>query len=493
MNHPRDPWTAFAGVPPPLPGDLRPQLRAALRARAGHKLVVLDDDPTGTQTVHDVPVLTTWEVGALRREFESPGDCFYVLTNSRSLAPVCAAQRAREIARHLAAAAPRERWTLVSRSDSTLRGHFPLETDILAATLGPFDATFLVPYFEAGGRYTVDDTHYVLEDGRLLPAGETPFARDAAFGYRSSNLREWVEEKTAGRVKAAQVVSFSLPELRAAPPAGGEDALLRKLLALPAGTVAIVNACHPSDLHRFILAVRVAERAGRRFLFRTAAEFVAAWLALEPRAPWRPAADRPWSAGGLTVVGSYVPKTTAQLTRLIEAAASAGGDGPDIVPIELPVSELLSARCDALVQATAARVDRVVSSGHEAVVFTSRGLVTGDSPESSLAIGSRVSAALVAVVRRLGVAPRHLVAKGGVTSSDLATMALGVQRAMVRGQIVPGVPVWELGSEARFPGLPYVVFPGNVGGPEALLEVLRQLSAGAPRPGREERERLLSP
>jgi uncharacterized protein YgbK (DUF1537 family) len=52
---------------------------------------------------------------------------------------------------------------------------------------------------------------------------------------------------------------------------------------------------------------------------------------------------------------------------------------------------------------------------------------------------------------------------------------LGVKRAMVLGQILPGIPVWELGPETKFPGLPYVVFPGNVGGPDALKEVVRKL------------------
>ena len=77
--------------------------------------------------------------------------------------------------------------------------------------------------------------------------------------------------------------------------------------------------------------------------------------------------------------------------------------------------------------------------------------------------------------RRLEVRPRYLIAKGGITSSDLATKGLGVKRARVLGQILPGVPVWELGPETKFPGLPYVVFPGNVGGPEALQDAVQKL------------------
>ena len=198
----------FDTLPPPWPEDLRPQIRAEVASQPNHKLVVLDDDPTGTQTVNDVPVLTVWDVETLRAEFAQPGPCFYVLTNSRSLPSDAARELNREIARHLREAVWRNEgfasepaharqlcsraFTLISRSDSTLRGHYPLETDVLAEELGPFDATILIPYFEAGGRYTIGDNHYVAEGESLVPAAETPFARDAAFGYRSSHLRDYV-------------------------------------------------------------------------------------------------------------------------------------------------------------------------------------------------------------------------------------------------------------------------------------------------------------
>jgi uncharacterized protein YgbK (DUF1537 family) len=83
----------------------------------------------------------------------------------------------------------------------------------------------------------------------------------------------------------------------------------------------------------------------------------------------------------------------------------------------------------------------------------------------------------VAIVRQLERRPRYLLAKGGITSSDIATRGLGIRRALVLGQILPGVPVWQSGPESRFPGMPYIVFPGNVGGVEALAEVCKQLKA----------------
>jgi uncharacterized protein YgbK (DUF1537 family) len=106
----------------------------------------------------------------------------------------------------------------------------------------------------------------------------------------------------------------------------------------------------------------------------------------------------------------------------------------------------------------AATVNRLLEAGRDVVVYTSRALVRGSDPAHSLHLGSRVSQGLIDVVRRLTVQPRYLVAKGGITSSDVATQGLGVQRAAVAGQILPGVPVWVLGEESRFPGAAYVFF-----------------------------------
>jgi uncharacterized protein YgbK (DUF1537 family) len=370
-------------------------------------------------------------------------------------------------------------FTIVSRSDSTLRGHYPLETDVLAQELGPFAATLLIPYFEAGGRYTMDDVHYVAEGDVLVPAAETPFARDAAFGYRSSHLRDYVEEKTAGRVKAAQVASVTLDDLRR----GGPATVTKKLLSLPAHSVCIVNAAAGRDLEVFVAGLAEAEAQGRRYLFRTAAEFVAARLGLEPRALWRnpgaaafpPPSDRRARShpaenrlGGLTVVGSYVPKSTAQLDALLA--------NPELVRVEASVADLLNlTRRTMELSRVASQTNLSLAADRDVVVFTSRQLIMGNDAAASLDIGAKVSSALVEVVRRLEVRPRYLIAKGGITSSDLATKGLGVQRARVLGQILPGVPVWELGPETKFPGLPFVVFPGNVGGPEALQEVIQQL------------------
>jgi len=481
----------FASLPPVWPEDLLPRIREGV-AKSRRKVVVLDDDPTGTQTVYDVPVLTTWQPEELAREFANDLPCFYLLTNTRAFPPAEAVRINQEIARNLTKAAMRSAgrndFVVVSRSDSTLHGHFPAETDALGRTLmgggTQKPPVLLVPYFEAGGRYTVKDVHYVAEGEELVPAAETPFARDAAFGYRHSNLCAWVEEKTGGTVRAAEVRSISLDDLRVA----GPDAVKAQLLSLREGEVCIANAAAPRDLEVLAWAALQAESAGSRVLYRTAASFVAARLGLAPRELWQPimvgrvaprapqsqvelgahGVTRPTNGtGGLTIVGSYVPKTTTQLERLLVRGA--------VERVEIPVEKILDApQRGMLLRHAVEQANAGIRAGRDVVVFTSRTLVTGHGAEASLAIGHQVSEALVELLRGIEAQPRYLIAKGGITSSDLATRGLGVKRTMVMGQILPRIPVWELGAETKFPGLPYVVFPGNVGGPDALADAVNK-------------------
>lgn len=454
-----------------LPAVWGESLTAEIRGHldnSGARLVVLDDDPTGTQTVHDLPVLTTWGVAELEREFAAGTPVFYVLTNSRSLPAPAAARLIREIAANLRAAARQAgvSFSVVARGDSTLRGHFPLETDVLAEVLGhPEAVRLIVPCFEAGGRHTIGDVHYVAEDDRLVPSGQTAFARDAAFGYRSSNLRDWVAEKTGGNVPAESVASISIEELRI----GGPAVVHARLTALPAGAVCVVNAVVHRDLEVLVLGLLRAEADGRKFICRTAASFVAARAGLAARPLLTGGVLALAPGAGLTVVGSYVPKTTVQLAALRER----GG----MTLVEVAVPDLLAREQRAAAVARARdEVEASLRRGADTVLATSRELVAGDDAARSLDIGAAVSSALVEIVSTLSVRPRYLIAKGGITSSDLATRALGLRRAMVAGQLLPGVPVWQAGEESRWPGLVYVVFPGNVGGADALVEACAALT-----------------
>lgn len=303
--------------------------------RSNRKIVVLDDDPTGTQTVYDTPVLTTWGVDELAAAFESPGNLFYVLTNSRSLTEPKAIELANEIGANLNEAAQQteQRFVVVSRSDSTLRGHYPAEVHAIAAAVGTSDAVHVIaPFFLQGERYTIGDVHYVAEDEQLIPAAETPFAQDAAFGFQNSNLKRWVVEKHDGSIGEDQIASVDLNELRSP----DLSSLAERLAKLTPGSVCIVNAASMRDMEAFVLAAQNAEQQGQTFVYRTAASFVQAFAGLEPREllTQDEMVDGDTQTG-LVVVGSYVPKTTQQLKCLID-------NEPDLKSIVLDVDKLLA-------------------------------------------------------------------------------------------------------------------------------------------------------
>lgn len=432
-------------------------------------IIVLDDDPTGTQTVHDVPVITEWSVEALENEFKQQTPLFYILTNSRALIGPEADLLGLEIGRNLAQI--NQRCWIVSRSDSTLRGHFPNEIDALTNGLGweKDYLTILVPAFFEGNRLTKDDIHYLVEDQKWIPVAETPYAQDKTFGYRSSHLKEWVEEKTKGYIKASEVGSISVESLENEP----ESEILQQIEN--ADKVLIVNALSQGHLDRF---AQIVKQSARNIIFRTGASFVTSLGNISKKQLLQKLdlVNENNQNGGLIIVGSHVPKSTAQLNELLKT---------DITPLEFEVETFLADETDYLnsfsEQLNSFLSERTLSilgeqgGAKDIVVFTTRNLKVGLNEDESLKISIRISEGLIKLVQQLHVQPRFFIAKGGITSSDLATKGLGVKRAIVLGQIAAGIPVWQLGSEAKFPNMTYIVFPGNVGKDETLRDIYESL------------------
>lgn len=443
---------------------------AALRGEAP-RLVVLDDDPTGTQTVAGVPVLTAWDAADLEWGLTGGAPGCFVLTNTRSMSEADAARTVREVAHAALEAADRLgiRVAFASRGDSTLRGHYPLETDVLAAVLAergtPVDAVILAPAYLDAGRLTLDGVHWVADDERLRPVAELDYARDATFGYRSSRLADWVAEKT-GRTDV-RVLEVPLGALRAPDGAGIADAIERA-----AGGVVVPDAVDDADLRIVAAAAAHAELAGRTIVYRVGPSFVRARLGQTASGPI-PADRLPGrddATGGLVVVGSHVELTTRQLERLRAEVPHA--------EIVLDVAALLDeARAGALL--AAAEDDIVDALGRRLVVVsTSRRVVTGDDAATSLRIATTVSRRLTDLVARVVARrrPKFVVAKGGITSADVATRSLGLTRAVAVGTLLPGiVSLWEPAPGAE--GAPLVVFAGNVGDDDSLVAVVRRWEA----------------
>ena len=433
------------------------------------KIIVLDDDPTGSQTVHSCLLLTRWDATTLREAILDESPLFFVLTNTRGMAAEPAADITREVCRNLKQAladlkkAGRDiNPILVSRSDSTLRGHYPVETDVIASELGPFDAHFLVPAFFEGGRITRDSVHYLMVQGKPVPVHETEFARDSVFGYRHSYLPDYVEEKTAGRIEAAQVERFLLADVR------GDN--LPRLMQLHGNACCVVDAETQNDLNHFAEQLRVAAGRGKRFLFRSAASLLTALA----RLPAQPVAAQDMARyvrgnkPGAVIVGSHVKKTTAQLEQLLKM--------PGVTPIEVNV-EHLPAGHDALLASIVDQCGQCHAAGHAAVVFTSRLERVFPDQAARLAFGAEISAFLMDVVRNLPRSLGFLISKGGITSNDVLSAGLALRTSRVVGQILPGCSVVCCPPDhPRYPDLPVVIFPGNVGDDRAVATAYGRLS-----------------
>jgi orotate phosphoribosyltransferase len=279
---------------------------------------------------------------------------------------------------------------------------------------------------------------------------------------RGGRVQETLDIIEAG---GGEVAAIALEDIRL----GGPERVKEQMLNLEHGAVCIVNAVSMQDMNVFTAGLLEARAVGRKYLHRTAASFIPVRAGIPPRPLLTlEELNLPQEGGGLFVIGSYVAKTTTQVSHLLAAE--------DVSAVEIDVQRLLTEpECAAEIRRVIATADAFLSNGDDVALYTSRRLITGDDAAQSLQIGQQVSAALVAIVRGISVRPRYLVAKGGITSSDVAVKGLGVKRAMVLGQILCGVPVWQTKEESRFPGLTYIVFPGNVGGPEAVANIQSSL------------------
>lgn len=449
-------------------------LEAEIKA-SNKKIVVLDDDPTGVQTVHDISVYTSWDKDSIRSGFDEENSLFYVLTNSRGFTAEQTTKAHHEIAAVVDEVAKEtgKEYIFISRSDSTLRGHYPLETELLKAdyeknTGKVIDGEILCPFFKEGGRFTIENVHYVKYGDELVPANETEFAKDKTFGYTAATMPEYVEEKTKGAYKKEDVTCISLEDIHNME----IDKIEEQLLAVHDFNKIIVNAVDYVDVKVFCVALYRAMRKGKVYMMRTAAAIVKVMggVTSQPLLTREQMVVKETENGGIIVVGSHTEKTTRQVEALKELK--------EIEFIELDATLVKDdAAFEAEVQRCLEKEEACIKSGRTVCCYTTRALITADTgdKEDELRLSVKISDAVQSLVGRLSVTPAFVIAKGGITSSDVGTKALAVKRANVLGQIRPGIPVWQTGDESRFPLTPYVIFPGNVGDDETLREAVEIL------------------
>lgn len=448
------------------------ELQNALRD-SRHKIVVLDDDPTGVQTVHGVYVYTDWSKDSIKRGFEDENSIFFILTNSRGFTEEETIRVHQEIAANIVAAAREtgRKFIVISRGDSTLRGHYPVETEVLRnkieeLTGEKIHGEVIIPFFLEGGRYTVNNVHYVKENDVLVPAGKTEFAMDKTFAYSSSHLGEWIEEKSKGAYPKDDVTYIGLDELRDM----DYEGIYKKLMRVEGFNKIVVNSIDYYDVKVFVTALMKAISEGKNFIFRSAASLtkVIGGISDKPLLTREELVNTANKNGGIIIVGSHVKKTTSQLENLKQL------DSVKFIEFNQHLVQDDEA-FEAEIRRVIKEAEDTISSGRTAAVYTKRerfDLNTGNK-EDELRLAVKISDAVTRIISDLSVRPNFIIAKGGITSSDIGTKGLRVKRALVLGQILHGVPVWLTGEESKFPGMPYVIFPGNVGSPTSLLEAVK--------------------
>ncbi|MDA3810958.1 MAG: hypothetical protein PF518_11605 [Spirochaetaceae bacterium] len=427
--------------------------------------IILDDDPTGMQTVHDCSIFTNWKKETLKLGFIDNRDFFFILTNTR-------ASNAAEVKNIISEAVSnllelnkiyKRNLVFLLRSDSTLRGHFPLELNTLKNLLPHnCDGIVFVPAFFEGNRITRNNIHYIREGKKLTPCDQSEFSEDSVFPYRTSHLPSYIEEKTGGQIKRESVQSIDRMILQ------DRETLNDSLKNINNGSYLIVNSESYDDLDRFTVALRESITEGKQWIIQCAASLVKS-LTQTPDQLFIGSESVHRPGPGLILVGSHVNKTTKQLIKLLE--------NPDLGPLEISVRKILL-NIEKISKDTRVKMKELVNRGKTPAIYTSREELQFSNIEERLDAGNVISAFLWGLVRDLEYRPSFILSKGGITSHDVLTKGLATSHAIVAGQAAKGVPVIIMPEDHDLAGMPLIIFPGNVGDDNTVLEVYRAFQKG---------------
>ncbi len=439
------------------------------------KIVVIDDDPTGSQTVNNCLLLLKWDYSTLVKGFECESNLFFILANTRSLSENDAKLTIKEICNNLKEViayeySKKEEIIFVSRGDSTLRGHNFLEPNTINNCLGPFDATFHIPAFIEGKRLTVNGCHFVDK----IPVDQTIFAEDKIFGYKTSNIKNLLFQQSKSQINLDDIQNIKLSDFEILE-VDEKNIIFQKLKNLKNNTHVIVDIENYSQLNKFSLVINKLSKQ-KRFLFRTAASFISSISDIKSN----PQEDIFFSnvirknnenkfLPGLVVVGSFIELSTLQLKNLLKISRCE--------PIELDVFEffrIISSennqdKMKLFRNKLLLEIRSNLNKGKTPVLFTSRKFMSLDCSEqfnfyNSLAL---FIANLVADLKNeIG----YLISKGGITTNVILSNGLKADYVYLEGQIITGISLvtYKLRNDEK---LPIVTFPGNIGTQDTLLKV----------------------
>jgi len=419
------------------------------------RMIILDDDPTGTQTVSAVGVILKPSLQAYRRFMASTEQAVYVLTNTRAMPEGEAVALLQTIKAEMQTAADEAGAEVdyLLRGDSTLRGHVFAEMDVFQTDNSVY---LFVPAFPEGGRTTVDGIHYLQTAAGKVPVNQTEFAKDPVFSYKSQKMTDWVAEVGNGR----KAVNIPLAEYRRE----GFSRISQAIIHAEAGTVIVPDAETMADLEMLAKGLSVAEQHGRNVVVRSASSFAAARSGLHSR---RLTKDEVIVNGPvLLVCGSHTSAASRQLEQIVRQTCE---------PVVLQTERILqgnTVEVEAVVQEAAANVIANIHAVGFAILSSER---IRQETHGDLASGAKIMHALTRVTALASSHCAGVIAKGGITSAQVATDGLSADYAKVIGQLAPGVSLWHIQRNEEIKGLdgiiPYAVVPGNVGSDTTLLEI----------------------
>ena len=440
------------------------------------KIIIFDDDPTGSQTVYGCPLLLNWDEQTLEEAFTKSSLLIFILANTRSLSSVLAGKKIREICASIKKFFLREGYSkddyfYISRGDSTLRGHGVLEPAILAEELGPFHATFHIPAFLEGGRTTENGIHYL----NGIPVHTTDFGRDKIFGFSTSDLAKWIEEKSFGKIKEKNIMHVDIKQLdKAVNDEDGFKSLLNFLSKLENNISVVVDAKLPCHLDTLSRAIKLISNE-KRFLFRTAASFINSISDLpsnphtiEDLVSLKSINNKFEFKPGLIIVGSHVRLATDQLEILLRDDSCKGLEIPvsklaDIFALEDYYNEILE-----LEEILLSKIDCILDIKKVPVLYTSRREIEFSSYSQRINFGLELAEFMAILVGKISNKFGYIISKGGITTQLLLQKGLNYNQVDLKGQILPGLSIVINNTDQN--KLPVITFPGNLGNKKTLLE-----------------------
>ena len=441
------------------------------------KIIVIDDDPTGSQTVNDCLLLLRWDYKTLLEGFKSKSKLFFILANTRALSEEDVQKRLKEICNSINYIIKNEGYEneeiiFVSRGDSTLRGHNFLEPNLINTLLGPFDATFHIPAFLEGNRITMFGKHFVEN----IPAHQTVYAKDKIFGYETNNIGELLCMKSHSKLNLCEIKNLIFSDIEKLD-LKNSNKVFQFLSNLNNNNQVIVVIKNYYHLEKFCSAI-LKLIPEKRFLFRTAASFISTISNSKQIkkgnsyfSNLRRKNDKNEFSPGLFIIGSHIELSTIQLSYLLESQS--------VKQVELNVTnfynifklkdnkkQLLQFKKELLSQ-----IKFYLNKKITPIFSTSRKFIVLNDNDNQSTFQYALAIFIAELVKELRNDLSYIISKGGITTNTILSNGLDSNYVYLEGQIFPGISIVTAKLENCEKPLPVITFPGNIGDKDTLVKI----------------------